>query len=222
MLTEKTPVEAATARANRPISLVHYIVAVVLLLGAAPVMKMAGAAHVPDKYATNVGLDKLPLQVAEWKGKDIELDKVSLEELEPDDYVWRTYTDPNGIPLDFMVVYGHLKKTFHSPGLGTRLGRHVMSAGQVKVAGAPGVTAAPWAGRAASASFSCSPSWARAEGISAWPIACACFWPRAVVSASNPPLLTRLPTWLSTPVALIHSRKMPKTTLSQRWTLRIA
>lgn len=105
-----------TARRNRPAAFWHYLLVTALLLGAIPVMKAAGNAHQPDKYATNVGLSKLPLTVAEWKGEDQKLDKISLQELEPDDYVWRTYTDPNGIPLDFMVVYGHLKKTFHSPG----------------------------------------------------------------------------------------------------------
>jgi hypothetical protein len=116
MLTDETTPRAPEARANRPIALAHYIVVVVLLLGAIPVLKMAGDAHVPDKYATNVGLKELPVRVAEWTGKDMELDAVSLEQLQPDDYVWRTYTDPNGIPLDFMVVYGHLKQTYHSPG----------------------------------------------------------------------------------------------------------
>ena len=116
MLTEKTAPQAPVERANRPIALVHYIVVVVLLLGALPVLKMAGDAHVPDKYATNVGLNKLPMQVAEWNGEEMKLDDISLQQLQPDDYVWRTYTDPNGIPLDFMVVYGHLKQTFHSPG----------------------------------------------------------------------------------------------------------
>jgi len=115
MLSEQIPAPAAT-RAERPLSLIPYAVVLVLLLAAVPAMRMAGNAHVPDKYATNVGLKELPKQVNEWAGKDQELDELSLSELEPDDYVWRTYTDPNGIPLDFMVVYGHLKKTFHSPG----------------------------------------------------------------------------------------------------------
>jgi EpsI family protein len=113
MLSEKT---APAPRRERPVSLVHYAVVVVLLLAAVPAMRLAGHAHAPDKYATNVGLTDLPTQVAEWTGKDQQLDELSLSELEPDDYVWRTYTDPNGIPLDFLVVYGHLKKTFHSPG----------------------------------------------------------------------------------------------------------
>lgn len=105
-----------TTRLNRPIALWHYALVVILLLGAIPVMNAAGSAHVPDKFATNVGLTDLPKQIEEWKGVDQKLDPISLKELQPDDYVWRTYTDPNGIPLDFMVVYGHLKKTFHSPG----------------------------------------------------------------------------------------------------------
>lgn len=104
------------SRRARPAALWHYLLVVALLLGALPAMKVAGTAHAPDRYATNVGLAKLPLRVAEWSGKNQELDSLSLKELQPDDYLWRTYTDPNGIPLDFMVVYGHLKKTFHSPG----------------------------------------------------------------------------------------------------------
>jgi EpsI family protein len=116
MLSEQAPTHTPPPRRERSASLVHYIVVAALLLAAMPLMKMAADAHVPDKYATGVGLNELPKQVDEWKGEDRKLDKLSLQELEPDDYVWRVYTDPNGIPLDFLVVYGHLKKTFHSPG----------------------------------------------------------------------------------------------------------
>jgi EpsI family protein len=85
---------------------------------------MADGMKQPDEYSRDVGLKSLPASVGEWgavtfpgeKGINHELDKVSLDLLKPDDYVWRTYQDRIGVPLDFLVVYGHLKQTFHSPG----------------------------------------------------------------------------------------------------------
>lgn len=110
------PETLAVERApERGIPLWRYVAVIALLLATVPLVKMADNAQVGDEYARAVGLNQLPRQVAEWTGKDHTLDKVSLAELEPDDYLWRIYEDPNQIPLDLMVIYGHLKKTFHAP-----------------------------------------------------------------------------------------------------------
>lgn len=105
-------------------TMVRYGVLLALFLLTAPLVRMADAMKQPDEFSRDVGLRNLPTQVGEWtavpsqpgKGINGELDKVSLDLLKPDDYVWRTYTDRIGIPLDYLVVYGHLKQTFHSPG----------------------------------------------------------------------------------------------------------
>jgi EpsI family protein len=61
-------------------------------------------------------LSLVPTAFDGWRSTEHMLDDVSLDLLEPDGVLWRTYTDPEGLPLDFLVVYGHQKKTFHSPG----------------------------------------------------------------------------------------------------------
>lgn len=100
----------------KPSSPIRWIIVLALFLLTAPLMKMADGMKAGDEYSHNVGLKDLPRQVSEWKGTDHELDKLSLDLLMPDDYLWRSYEDPSGLPLDFLVVYGHLKQTFHSPG----------------------------------------------------------------------------------------------------------
>ncbi|HEY3266712.1 MAG TPA: EpsI family protein [Armatimonadota bacterium] len=94
----------------------RYLILVVLFLLTIPLLKAAERSQAPDTFARPVGLKGLPRQVGEWSGKDGELDQMSLDLLKPDDYLWRMYQDPRGVPLDFLVVYGHLKQTFHSPG----------------------------------------------------------------------------------------------------------
>lgn len=102
--------------APRPVSVTRYLLAAALLLITVPLMGLADATDRESLYTGKVGLSDLPKQVNEWTGKEYPLDDLSLEQLTPDDYVWRIYEDPYGVPLDFMVVYGHLKQTFHSPG----------------------------------------------------------------------------------------------------------
>lgn len=61
-------------------------------------------------------LSSVPASFGGWRSENRQLDAVSRSLLEPDAVLWRTYVDPAGVPLDFLVVYGHRKKTFHSPG----------------------------------------------------------------------------------------------------------
>lgn len=94
----------------------RWVIVLALFLLTAPLVKMADRMKAPDSFSHPVGLKSLPTQVADWKGTDYDLDKLSLDLLKPDDYLWRRYQDPVGLPLDFLVVYGHLKQSFHSPG----------------------------------------------------------------------------------------------------------
>jgi EpsI family protein len=61
-------------------------------------------------------LSRIPARFGGWRSEEHKLDAVSARLLEPDAVLWRTYVDPEGRPLDFLVVYGHRKKSFHSPG----------------------------------------------------------------------------------------------------------
>lgn len=61
-------------------------------------------------------LSGVPAEFGGWRSEEHKLDAVSARLLEPDAVLWRTYVDSEGRPLDFLVVYGHRKKSFHSPG----------------------------------------------------------------------------------------------------------
>ena len=115
-MPSKSEMPAAIADGTPQIGVLRWILVLALFLLTAPLVRMADSMKVPDEYSRNVGLRELPLVVGEWTGKDQDLDKLSLDLLKPDDYVLRTYRDPVGWPLDFLVVYGHLKQSFHSPG----------------------------------------------------------------------------------------------------------
>ncbi|HEY3414276.1 MAG TPA: EpsI family protein [Armatimonadota bacterium] len=116
-MRSETAIAPAVETKSPPIGLLRWIVVLALFLLTAPLVRMADSMKVPDAYSHNVGLTQLPLAVGEWTCKQNEdLDKLSLDLLKPDDYVFREYRDPIGWPLSFLVVYGHLKQSFHSPG----------------------------------------------------------------------------------------------------------
>jgi EpsI family protein len=118
------PAGPGAKRAGWGVPAWRFLVVFVLLVLTVPVMRMADGSEDLGKYPKKVDLTSLPRNVGpEQDGKDIDLDKVSISELDPDDYLWRVYTRPYSyrgtlypIPLDFLVVYGHKKQTFHSPG----------------------------------------------------------------------------------------------------------
>lgn len=96
---------------------VRWFIVLALFLLTVPLMRKADGMQAPDQFSHNIGLRQLPLKVAGWTcKKDEDLDALSLDQLKPDDYVLRSYQDAVGLPLNFLVVYGHLKQTFHSPG----------------------------------------------------------------------------------------------------------
>ncbi len=45
-----------------------------------------------------------------------DLDDLSKQMLTPDAYIVRNYADARGYPVSVLVIYGHQKNTFHSPG----------------------------------------------------------------------------------------------------------
>lgn len=45
-----------------------------------------------------------------------DLDDLSKQMLTPDAYIVRNYADASGYPVSVLVIYGHQKNTFHSPG----------------------------------------------------------------------------------------------------------
>lgn len=45
-----------------------------------------------------------------------DLDDLSKQMLTPDAYIVRTYANAAGYPVNVLVIYGHQKNTFHSPG----------------------------------------------------------------------------------------------------------
>lgn len=120
-----TPPAPESARpARQPVSLARFIIVLALFVGTMPLMRMADGSTTLGRFPVAIGLKELPREVGpEVNGTDYDLDDFSLSQLEPDEYLWRRYTQPfvwqdktYDIPLDFMVVYGHKKSTFHSPG----------------------------------------------------------------------------------------------------------
>jgi len=64
-----------------------------------------------------VVVERVPLRIGEWRGRDLgPLERGTLEMLQPDDYLNREYVSAHGLPAYLAVIYGHRKTTFHSPG----------------------------------------------------------------------------------------------------------
>ncbi|HEY65727.1 MAG TPA: exosortase-associated EpsI family protein [Caldilineae bacterium] len=60
--------------------------------------------------------DSLPLTIGEWQGRDVPLTNLeALILLEPDQYVQRLYTLPNGRYLWLSLIGSRKSKSFHSP-----------------------------------------------------------------------------------------------------------
>lgn len=102
---------------DRPVTLARYITVIVLLLVTIPLAAVAQRGVSGGQYGS-VNLKNVPAwkQVGEWSThQDNTLSDIEMTELEPDDYLSRIYAHPSGLWLDYLVVYGHLKKTFHEP-----------------------------------------------------------------------------------------------------------
>lgn len=65
----------------------------------------------------SVDTGQVPMRLGDWQGQDLEpLDDLSRQMLQPDAVISRAYQDPAGNGAELLVVYGHRKVTFHSPG----------------------------------------------------------------------------------------------------------
>lgn len=123
---------------SRPVALWRYLLVLALLLGCVPALRVAASEQVSEGAYGKVGLSDLPRRYNDWSVIRTEkLDQVSLDELIPDDYVSRTYALPNRIWIDTLVVYGHTKKTFHSPGFCLPGGGFVIESKEVVREGLP-------------------------------------------------------------------------------------
>ena len=68
------------------------------------------------KILSEIDLDKIPLELSGWEGRDIELPQSVYEILETKDVLSRRYEDKEGGVLDLSIVYsGHDRQSFHPP-----------------------------------------------------------------------------------------------------------
>lgn len=64
-----------------------------------------------------INTDEVPTTIAGFRQTEQQdLDDLSKEMLTPDAYIVRTYANTAGYPVYVLVIYGHRKNTFHSPG----------------------------------------------------------------------------------------------------------
>lgn len=69
-----------------------------------------------DQAGGPAAVGRVPLAAAGWTGEDLpRLDATVLQYLKPDSYIWREYRR-GGDAVNFTVLYGRRKSTFHSPG----------------------------------------------------------------------------------------------------------
>ncbi|MGQ9697369.1 MAG: exosortase C-terminal domain/associated protein EpsI [Armatimonadota bacterium] len=92
----------------------NYLLICLLIGAAAVVQSHSGSDH--RASSRRVELSGVPTSFMGWSSRELNLGPDSMKLLEPDAVLWRLYTDPTGLPLEFLVVFGHQKKTFHSPG----------------------------------------------------------------------------------------------------------
>jgi EpsI family protein len=89
-----------------------------LLLAVAALLSARAEAEDTPSWLTGEmpRLDAVPAVVGPWRMvREQRLDADSLRVLEPDAALWRVYQGSGVGQVDLLVVYGHRKKTFHSP-----------------------------------------------------------------------------------------------------------
>lgn len=68
------------------------------------------------EFSLAADLHALPLQVADWQGADIPQTNIEVQILlEPEQYVYRRYTRPDGKYLWLSIIGSRQAKSFHSP-----------------------------------------------------------------------------------------------------------
>jgi EpsI family protein len=66
----------------------------------------------------DIDLSSIPLEVGDWKGKDIGISKRDMEILETDDVLMREYENSAGYKVYLLIVYsGNNRDAFHPPEL---------------------------------------------------------------------------------------------------------
>lgn len=91
---------------------------ILILLGMTLLAKGALSLSGSDWKTTvpSVNLNRIPTTILSWDSTDIKLDSNAYKMLSPDAYIWRSYLSDREPPVDFLVIFGHSKNTFHSPG----------------------------------------------------------------------------------------------------------
>jgi len=90
--------------------------AVIAILAAAQALALLGresGSGAPARVATGL----VAMRLGDWQGRDLgSLDHTSRQMLQPDAVISRLYRDSAGREVELLVIYGHRKATFHSPG----------------------------------------------------------------------------------------------------------
>lgn len=94
----------------------NYLVVFAIFLMAWGVMVYARQA---ERRVVTFPIDtkQVPATIAGFQMVDEQpLDELSLKMLTPDAFIVRNYVNEKGYPVNMLVIYGHQKNTFHSPG----------------------------------------------------------------------------------------------------------
>ena len=74
------------------------------------------AVQSPYNFSLESDLNELPLAVGEWQGRDVPMTNLeALILLEPEQYVQRLYSRPDGRYVWLSLIGSHKSKSFHSP-----------------------------------------------------------------------------------------------------------
>jgi len=93
----------------------RFAAAAALMLFAAVFLQARQRAEV---FPARAPLDSFPRDVGSWSGTDVPLDNDTLKVLGPGDFLLRSYTDDQGVPLDLFIAYFPSQRagdTIHSP-----------------------------------------------------------------------------------------------------------
>jgi EpsI family protein len=92
----------------------YYLATVIILLVAS--LLVINIQKARGVTSSGIKLDKLPLKIEEWEGKELEIPKDVYEILETKDIIIRQYKDKKGDSVFLAVVYsGSKRNSFHPP-----------------------------------------------------------------------------------------------------------
>jgi EpsI family protein len=94
----------------------RFIVATLLILGAAILLQARARSEI---FPPRLPLKQFPVQLGDWTGTDVAIDKDVLEVLGPGDFLVRIYQSPQKTPyIDLFIAYFRSQRagdTIHSP-----------------------------------------------------------------------------------------------------------